>query len=160
MYNKAENKETYLGLQLPISSANIDETGLMLSERSRYTARTEIAIISAANSNLDGTGTIVDLIAGAAVYGTIIKRIVFKAQGTTTQGMIRIFHKDAGGTTRLLREIEVPAVTPANDVPTWSFELNEIFYLKNSTTVKLRVSTEKAETFIVTVEGLNYTYLQ
>ncbi len=153
MLNDTGNNYAYLGMNLPISSANINGTGLMLNERVKYTGNTQHAIISRANSNLDGTGTLVDLITGAN-NGTLVKRIIIKAQGSTTQGMVRIFFEDRG--IWLLREVEVPAVTQSSEDETFIIAIiDDIFYLK--ATRKLRASTEKGETFIVTAEGLNMT---
>lgn len=156
MYNNAGNDYAYIGMQLPISSVNIDGTGLMLNERAKFTAKTVNIVISTANSNLDGTGTITDLVAGAA-YGTLVKRIFIKAQGTTTQGMVRIFHYDSS-TTRLMMEVEIPAITQSAQDQTLIKIIDEVFYLKCSSTYKLRVSTEKAETFVITAETLDFTY--
>lgn len=152
MFNYTGNNYAYVGMNLPISSANINGTGLMLNERVKYTAITGRAVISTANSNLDGTGTIADLITGG--NGTVVKRIIIKAQGSTTQGMVRIFFK-AGATTWILREIEIPAITQSSRDQTVVAVIDEPFYLKAS--YLLRVSTEKAETFIVTAEGMDET---
>jgi len=154
MQNPSENKGAYLGIDIPISSANTDGTGFMLCESVKFTAKNGIAIISTANSNLDGTGTVADLISGSS-SGTLIKRIIIKAQGNTTQGMVRIFFK-ASGSYWLLREVEIPAITQSSQDQTLIEISDEQFYLKPSYT--LSVSTEKAETFIVTAEGLDMSY--
>lgn len=154
MYNNTGNEYAYAGMNIPISSANIDGTGLMLGERVKYTAKTQNAIAYQANSALDGSGYVYDLITGAS-YGTVVKRIIIKAQGTTTQGMVRIFFK-AGASTWLLREVEVPAITQSSRDETFIAVIDDIFYLKPS--YLLRVSTEKTETFIVTAEGMDMAY--
>lgn len=46
------------------------------------------AQVSAANTNRDGTGTIVDLVTGGT-YGTRIDKVRICATGTTTAGVIR-----------------------------------------------------------------------
>src|SRR4051812_43108462 len=109
MFNPTDNSYAYLGMNLPISSANIDRTGYMLNARVKYTAAINMVSISTANTNLDGTGTITTLMTGGS-SGTLIKRIIIKAQGNTTQGMIRLFY-NAIGTYWLMQEIPVPAVT-------------------------------------------------
>lgn len=82
--------------------------------------------ISAANTNRDGTGTLGTLVVGRAP-GTRIDKIAFRAIGTTTAGMLRIFHAvngltlNADGTIasfsaptkRLLAEVAVAAYTPS-----------------------------------------------
>lgn len=154
MYNNTGNNYAYLGMQLPISGANIDGTGLMLMERIKFTGRTTVTTISTANSNLDGTGTVSDLITGSG-SGTLIKRIFIKAQGSTTQGMIRIFFK-VSTSNWLLREVYVPAVTPDARHESFMAVIDEPFFLKAS--YILRASTQNAETFCITVEGLDMAY--
>ncbi|MFH2140794.1 MAG: hypothetical protein ABIJ97_00120 [Bacteroidota bacterium] len=154
MYNNTGNEYAYIGMEIPISSANINGTGLMLCERVKYTAVTEIVSISTANSNLDGSGTITDLITGGG-SGVLVKRLTVKAQGNTSQGMVRIFHKDSS-TTRLLREVEIPAITQSAEDRTLIAVIDELFYLRSS--YKLRVSTENAETFIISAEGAQMSY--
>jgi hypothetical protein len=154
MYNNKGNDYAYLGLDIPISSVNIDGTGLMLNERVRYTANNGIAIISTANSAVDGSGSVSDLITGAT-HGTLVKRITIKAQGNTTQGMVRIF-LNVGLSTWLMNEIEIPAITQSSQDQSFSVVLDNIFYLDSL--YKLKVSTENAETFIITAEGLDVSY--
>lgn len=154
MYNQT-NKETYIGMDIPISGANIDGTGFMLGERVKYTSIIGMAIISTANSNLNGTGTIADLISGGYC---LVKRITIKAQGNTTKGMVRIFHRDTGSVTRLLREVEIPAITQSAQDQTLIAVIDEPFFLGSHSSNRLRVSTEKAETFIVTAEALVFSF--
>jgi hypothetical protein len=85
----------------------------------------------------------------------VVKRITIKAQGSTTQGMVRIFFK-AGASTWLLREVQIPAITQAATDQTLIAVIDEPFRLKASYT--LRASTEKGETFIVSAECLETTY--
>lgn len=155
MYNNRDTS-TYVGMELPISGANIDNTGFMLAERAKFTARTAVAIISTANSNLNGSGTIVDLAAGY-YPGSIVNKIIIKAQGSTTQGMIRLFHYIPPSSNRLFREIPVPAITQSAQDETVIAIINEPFFLVGSGTYKLKVSTEKAETFIVIAECMDFT---
>lgn len=119
------------------------------------TPRMVVAQVSAANTNRDGTGTIVDLITGAASPGTRINKITAKAVGTTTGGMVRIYFFD-GTNTRLLYEMTVGAVTPSATVETFSEEI--LFNDGNapilaSATQKLQASTHNAETFNIVVEA-------
>jgi len=154
MQNPKDNIYAYTGINLPISSANINKTGYMLAERIKFTGTTVIGVISTANANLNGTGTIVDIITGTG-SGTLIKKITIKAQGTTTQGMIRIYFK-AAGTYYLKQEVLVPAFTQDSKHRTFIAEINVPFYLKAG--YLLSASTEKGETFIVTIEGQNMAW--
>lgn len=153
MFNKTGNNYAYAGLTFPISSANINGTGLMLNERVDLVANTKHAILNTANSNLDGSGTLVTLIGGNS-SGTIVKRITIKAQGSTSKGMVRIFFY--AGSSWLMREIEVPAITQSGTVKTFIAVINDIFYLKPS--YYLKASTQVGDTIIVTAEGLDMSY--
>lgn len=154
MQNPKDNIYAYTGINLPIPGIQINKTGYMLAERVKFTGNTAIAVLSTANSNLDGTGTIVNLITGAN-SGTIVKRITIKAQGNTTQGMVRIFVY-VSSIYYLIREIEVPAITKDGKHQAFIAEINEPFYLMSGWA--LRASTENGETFIVTAEGQNVNW--
>jgi hypothetical protein len=84
------------------------------------TPRIGRALCSTANPNLDGTGTIVSVLA-AGTNGTTIELVRVKAQGTTTAGMVRLFLSD-GTATRLLKELPVTATTPSGTVPSFETE--------------------------------------
>ena len=106
--------------------------------------RTLTATVSVANPNRDGTGTLVDLMTGL-LAGSTISSIVIKAQGTTTQGMIRFFYFD-GVTNHLYSETPVSAVTASGTSSTFTTTAYASGLIIGYNQ-KLRVSTEKAETF-------------
>lgn len=115
------------------------------------TPRTAIAQISAANTARDGTGTLVDVIAGAAT-GTRVDDITIIATGSTTNGMVRLFlTTDAGTTNRLLREVPVSAVTPSGTVQAFSVSLFDLGIVLPNTNTRIRAATNNAETFNVIV---------
>lgn len=117
-----------------------------------YTAtpRTERAEISTANTNRDGTGTIVNLFTAGA-NGSRLERITICATGTTTDGIIRLYLYD-GTNTDLWKEIPVTAVTPSGTVLAYTIQLISLaFILSNGKSIK--VSTQKAENFRVIAEG-------
>lgn len=118
-----------------------------------------VALIDTANPNLDGTGAIVDVVAGGA-DGTRIDSLRVKAIGTTTAGMVRLFlSTDNGVTYQLWREIPVAAITPSATVA--AFE--EDILLDDPGTSKplllpsadyiLAAATENAEDFQVFAHG-------
>ena len=155
MLNPKNNKYAYLGMNIPISGANVAKTGYMLNEPVKYNSNEVISIMTVANTNLDGTtGTYYDSITGAD-SGTLVTRVIIKAQGNTTRGIVRMFFK-AGASVWLMREIIVPAITQASTSETFIAVIEEPFYLM--TNYLLRFSTHNADTFIVTAEGLNITY--
>ena len=110
--------------------------------------------VSAANTNLDGTGTIVTILTGGA-NGTRVDRVVMKAIVTTTAGMIRLYVYD-GTNTRLVREVTVEAITKSASVAAWEEDLLTPDLYLPSSSHQLRASTEKAETFNIFAFGGNY----
>jgi hypothetical protein len=117
-----------------------------------YTAtpRTERATISVANTNRDGTGTIVNLFTAGA-GGSRVERITICATGTTTAGMIRFFLYD-GTNFDLWREVSVTAITPSGTVIAYYFQISNLAFILSSGK-SLRVATNNAETFKIIAEG-------
>lgn len=117
-----------------------------------YTAtpRTERATISVANTNRDGTGTIVNLFTAGA-NGSRVERITICATGTTTAGMIRFFLYD-GTNFDLWREVSVTAITPSGTVIAYYFQISNLAFILSSGK-SLRVATNNAETFKIIAEG-------
>lgn len=73
--------------------------------------------VSAANTNRDGSGTLVTLLTAGA-SGSKIEEITVIGAVTTTAGMVRLFTSTDGGTTkRLFDEIAIDAVTPSGTLP-------------------------------------------
>jgi hypothetical protein len=104
--------------------------------------------VTTANTNRDGTGTIVTVLTAAA-SGTRIDDIYMVATGTTTAGVIRLFVHD-GTNARLLSETLVTAITPSTTVQVWSNTLlSQAIVLK--TGYSLRASTQIGETFNIIV---------
>jgi hypothetical protein len=121
------------------------------------TPRMVVAQVSAANTNRDGTGTIVDLITGVAA-GTRINKITIKAIVTTTAGIVRIYFYD-GTNTRLYREVPVTAITVSTSVAGFEYELlfdDSDAPVLATNTQKLQASTHNAETFNIIVEAADY----
>jgi hypothetical protein len=114
-------------------------------------------LISAANASRTGTGTILQVIAGA-VNGTRINKIFIKAQGNTTAGMVRLFLKTNLGDYHLWKEIKVTAITASAIVQTFNFDI--LLPGENALVLPtgwyLYASTEKAEIFIVQAHGGDY----
>lgn len=76
------------------------------------TRRSASAVVSVANTNLDGTsGTRADIVTGAA-SGTLVESVQIKsiiaAAATVVADMVRLW-RVSGGVTYLLKEISVPA---------------------------------------------------
>jgi len=113
-----------------------------------HNASVNIAVANATRTGTSGTlGTLIT----AASAGTRVDDIAIKAQVTTTTGMIRFFLND-GTNFYLLAEVLVSAITASATVA--SFE--DRTTLKNlgwilKTGWSIRVSTEKAESFDISV---------
>jgi len=104
--------------------------------------------VSTANTNRNGTGTLVTVFTGAT-NGSRIDDIYIVATGTTTAGVVRLFISD-GTNIRLWQEILVTAITPSTTVQVWSYTLlNQALLLENGWS--LQASTNNAETFNVLV---------
>ncbi|MBL7912637.1 MAG: hypothetical protein JNJ41_16365 [Bacteroidia bacterium] len=125
-----------------------------MAAETQYTANTGMANIATANANLDGTGTLGTVLT-AASNGTLIKSITVKSLVTTTQGMIRLFIFD-GTNTRLIKEIPVEANTKSSVNPAVQYKWNCDIKLKSGQVLK--ASTEKAESFNIIAEGLDWAY--
>lgn len=112
------------------------------------TVQTAQGQLTAANTNRNGTGTLVSIITGAT-NGTRVDDIAIVAAGTTTAGVVRLFISD-GTNIRLWQEILVAAVTPSTTVSVWSYTLlNQALILKSGWS--LQAATNNAETFNVLV---------
>lgn len=104
--------------------------------------------ISVANTNRNGTGTLVTIFTGAT-NGSRVDDIYIVATGTTTAGVVRLFISD-GSNIRLWQEILVTAITPSTTVAVWSYTLlNQALLLENGWS--LQAATNNAETFNVIV---------
>jgi hypothetical protein len=131
----------------------------MAANSVQFTATPGISLaqVSAANTNRDGSGTVVTVVAGSAT-GRRINKITVKAIATSTAGMVRIYLYD-GTNTRLYFEVGVTAITASASIATF---INTTLYYDSdapilpSATWELRASTHNAETFNIIVEYSDY----
>jgi len=112
------------------------------------TVRAASGQVTTANTNRNGTGTIVSVFT-AGSSGSRIDDIYIVATGTTTAGVVRLFISD-GTNIRLWQEILVPAVTPSTTVAVYSTSLlNQALLLPSG--YSLQASTNNSETFNIIV---------
>lgn len=116
------------------------------------TPRSEVISISAANTNRDGTGTIVSAFTAGA-SGSRVERIEIKAVVATTAGMVRAYKKVGAGAWDLWREYPVSAQNPSASVRTFSAIDDEIGEILDDSTMQIGFSTHNAESFRVHVSG-------
>lgn len=116
----------------------------------------DIAQVSAANTNRDGTGTIVTVCTGAAA-GTRISSVTVKATGTTTAGMVRIYlSTDSGTTWRLREELKVTAVTPSGTAVSFASRVEFETMVLFGTSDLVGASTHNAETFNIFPSSMDF----
>jgi hypothetical protein len=121
------------------------------------TLRADVATISTANTNRDGTGTVAT-ICTAGAQGTRIDRVHIQAQGTTTAGVVRIFLHN-GSAYFLWEEVLVSAITPGTGTEAFSTDVvrsDGLPYMVLPSGYSLRASTHNAESFTCAVLGGDY----
>lgn len=109
------------------------------------------AALSAANTNRDGTGTIVNVVSGGA-SGSRIDRVRIVSRGTTTAGVVRLFLSD-GTNIRLLKEVLVDAITPSTSIAVFMADVTFADGLTVPVGWSLQASTHNAENFNVIAQG-------
>lgn len=115
------------------------------------TPRIAIGQLSSANTNRDGTGTLVSIMSGVNA-GTKVQEVVVQATATTTAGMVRLYLND-GTNNRLFDEVVVSAITVG--ASTSGFRVAKTYdnLTLPSASWILRASTHNAETFNITALG-------
>ena len=106
------------------------------------------AVLSVANANRDGTGTLGTVVTGTAA-GVNVQAIGIAATGNTTEGMIRFFLDDSS-TKKFIGEIQVAARTPTAVQVTavmGVFQVPLPYQKLRSANDFIKASTEKGETF-------------
>jgi hypothetical protein len=109
--------------------------------------------VSAANTNRDGTGTIVSIATGSAA-GFRVQEVVTQPTVTTSAGMIRLYlSTDSGSTWFLFDEIPVAAATVSASVPGARNSRTYANLVLTGTTNRLGASTHNAESHQVYALG-------
>jgi len=109
------------------------------------------ATIVTANVMRDGSGTLATVFTAGA-NGSMVSRLNIIARGNTTAGMIRYFIHN-GTSAFLWKEVPVSAVTPSATTSTFNNSTPIVAPLYLPTGYSVRVSTEKAESFNIVIEG-------
>jgi hypothetical protein len=115
------------------------------------TTQTTLHQVSAANTNRDGTGTIVDCY-DAGSLGTLITKVQMKAVGSTSAGMLRMYLSD-GTNIRLYQEFPVASISPSASVSAFERTFVPTDGIWLPTGWSLQFSTHNAETYNVVVTG-------
>lgn len=124
-------------------------------------ARTALgASITAANTAMDGTGTVqTGFTAGA--NGSYVKKVIVRAQGTNVATVFRVFLNNGGANTTatnnaLIAELTLPATTASNSVALPSFEIPLEFAIPASYALLFTIGTAVAAGVIATTIAGDY----
>lgn len=113
------------------------------------------AIMSVANTNLDGTtGTYVTVTGTIPAEGTFVRHIIVVAAGNTTAGRIAFFVTRSGVVTGIGTQL-VYARTPSATIEPFQVKIPFFDYLGPNDSIK--GATYNAETFHVTLTGGDLT---
>lgn len=119
--------------------------------------RHEVATISTANTNRDGSGTL-GTIFTAGSDGSLIDHVDVQAIGTTTAGVVRLFIHN-GSAAFLWKEILVSAITPSTTIEAFRASV-DCSKPENRLVLpdgwSLRASTHNAESFNVHALGADF----
>lgn len=126
-----------------------------VGQRIKYTANTGTVVATAANANLDGTGTLYTVLQSNLANGTLIKTITLKAQVSTTRGMVRLYTDD-GTNLNIIAEVEVPACSATAIKTSFAICIEVDFMLKYLS--YLKASIQNAEALTITAEGLDISF--
>lgn len=108
--------------------------------------------LSAANSNLDGTGAMGAQGFAAGANGSRLDKAVIKATVTTTAGMVRLFMVN-GATTTLLSEIPIAATNKSASAAAFEVVVDFLGGLSIPSGFTVKASTEKGEAINVNLFG-------
>ena len=110
--------------------------------------------VSAANTNRDGTGSLVSIWTGTT-NGSKVDLIIIRATVTTTAGMVRLFLDDTSNV-RLIKEIPVSAITPSATVEAFTAEYSPTKAIIIPSGWILKASTHNAEAINIFAIGGDY----
>lgn len=108
-----------------------------------------IATASTANTNRDGTGTIVDITTAAPSGGLRLDDMTITARSTTTAGTVHLFIHNGTGWS-FWRDIAIPAITVSGTVPPFTQALTNLALVLQSGW-KIGFAPNNAEAFNVIV---------
>ena len=120
----------------------------------------DLAVLSAANTNWDGTGTTVDVVSGATTKKEVYW-VSISATGTTTEGWIKFIMYD-GTNARFMGAIKVDAMIPTATKRPWCyhgpipFAPGGVIAMPDAAD-RLRMATHIAETFHVRADWRTYS---
>lgn len=106
--------------------------------------------IGTANTNRDGTGTVVDIYT-APSGGARLNRVLVTAPASSTAGIVRFFIYN-GTSSRLIAELSVSSATPSGTVKCFTSFVPELVGLLLPSGYKLQAAPHNGETFNIHAE--------
>lgn len=100
----------------------------------QWGAQYGIAALTTGNPSYEGTGSGIMIVCSASIEGNFIQRLRFKASGSTTNSVARIFINNGGDTGSkqnnfLYDEVTLPAITATSASATTTIEIPMNFVL-------------------------------
>lgn len=119
------------------------------------------AAITAANTAMDGTGTVTTVFTADATDGSYVKRIVFKSLGTCVATVARIFVNNGSTNTTaannaLIMEVPLTATTASNSASNPGAEIFLDLQLPAGYKLNVTLGTAVSAGHMVTVFGGDY----
>jgi hypothetical protein len=138
-------------------------------ESTNYTANTGLVLANAANTALDGSGTVgTDIFSevtagasGSGWKGLVIDSINIKGIVDTTKGMVRIFIQNTStgaANTFLLTEVFVPPVDASGTFQSFHRRIDFPQRLQIQAGFKILATTQNAESFTVIADAMDWKY--
>ena len=110
-----------------------------------------------ANTNLDGSPPIVAIFtADSSASGAIIKSISINALQSTSPGVVRLFVSPDGTHYYLMNEIYIPQHEQSAFLPAFNITISQNYHLQAGYIIG--ASTENAESFGVSIQGVKWSY--
>lgn len=126
----------------------------------QYFANAGTGAVDTANSNLNGSGSIIQIFTAGAYLGCEIRSIKIKAMVSTTPGMIRLFLQDnIGGSKVLFYEVEVPNIVQSGTDKSFEHEVIGVGYLVIPAGYSIWATTQVTEAFSIVISGQDWQYV-
>lgn len=130
-----------------------------INERVNYTANTGTAVISTANTNLNGTGTITTVLTTGATSGSVgslVKQVIIKGSGSVSRGMVRLFVSNGETFTILIDETDISGVAQMEKQGAFSITYDVDWYFNAG--LYIGAATNNADPFTVCIQALDIKY--
>lgn len=116
--------------------------------------------INSANSNLDGSGAIENILsASSTAQGCSVSSILISALQTTAPGMVRFFLEDETSTKTLFNEVVIPYSFRSTCLKAFSYQVIGHGSLCLGPGFSICASTERNDAFSITIEGADWQHV-